>query len=282
MFLRSNLAAHGVEQGDHDHSTDFFLAENGNMAPRMANRMAPRMDGNQGDSIAAVFGVTKRGYLLAQAPDAPAEAFAGFAAAIYGRQVIGMTGASDAVEKTLNACGLRDGFSLWRDEPLYRLSLSQLEDADADIRAAMPDDFGLLATWFRDDMIETQTTPAGHDPEAVGRTRAGEAPNLPVRLLIENGKPVAMAAINARVADVVQLGGVYVPPDLRRAGRGRRVVIGILSEARANGANTAILFAASAGAARIYETIGFERIGSYKIALLAEPMVVSPMEEDGR
>ena len=82
------------------------------------------------------------------------------------------------------------------------------------------------------------------------------------------GVPVAMSAVNARLPDMVQIGGVYVPPELRSRGRGGAVVAAQLLEERARGVREAVLFANNDAAARAYERIGFARVGSYRVAIL--------------
>ena len=63
----------------------------------------------------------------------------------------------------------------------------------------------------------------------------------------------------------------FVPLSERGKGYGRKVVEGLLAEARENGAHKAILFAAGETASKIYESIGFERIGDYRVALFETP-----------
>ena len=87
----------------------------------------------------------------------------------------------------------------------------------------------------------------------------------------EGGTPVAMAAINACAGSALQIGGVFVPPELRGDGRAGRVVSALLAEKAQGEADTAILFAASESAAKAYERIGFQKIGAYRVALLKEP-----------
>lgn len=77
-----------------------------------------------------------------------------------------------------------------------------------------------------------------------------------------------------RAADAVQVGGVCVPPAVRGQGLGGAVVALQLAELREQGAKVAILFAANAAAARAYERIGFQQIGSYEVALLKAPIIV--------
>ena len=111
------------------------------------------------------------------------------------------------------------------------------------------------------------------DEEAEGRTERALSSG-DVRLLEIDGAPVAMTAINARLPDMVQIGGVYTPPDLRGRGYARRAVALHMQEVRAAGVQKAILFASGAAACRAYEAIGFERIGDYALAILRDPVVI--------
>ena len=76
-----------------------------------------------------------------------------------------------------------------------------------------------------------------------------------------------MTGFNAVLPEHVQVGGVYTPPEGRNRGYARRAVAIHLAEARASGVRHAVLFAASAAAARAYEAIGFQRDGSFALAL---------------
>ncbi|WP_139792875.1 GNAT family N-acetyltransferase [Pseudophaeobacter leonis] len=86
-----------------------------------------------------------------------------------------------------------------------------------------------------------------------------------MRILEVGGAPVAMTNFNAALPSIVQVGGVYTPPDLRGLGYARRAVALHLAEAQQAGITEATLFAANPAAARAYEAIGFSRIGSYRI-----------------
>ena len=258
MFLRGNLAAQGVGQTDHPHSTDFYLWEE--------------------CDVAGVFGLTQGGNLMAQAPGVPAEAFAGFASAIDGANVVGMTGPPDMVRAVLEACGLTEApCGVNACEPLCALDLALLTDPRADLQAVSEADLPIFADWSRAYMLETGLSATEEAAQEAAERRARMAVGGPARFLRENGAPVAMAALNARVGEMVQVGGVYVPPELRGRGLGGRVTAALLAEARATGARRAILFAASEAAARVYEAIGFRLIGSYAVAQFAQPAkVVAP------
>ena len=87
-------------------------------------------------------------------------------------------------------------------------------------------------------------------------------------VLEDGGKPVSYTAFNARLPDLVQIGGVWTPPPLRGRGYARRAVAGSLLEAREAGVTRAILFTNSAQASRAYQAIGFLRTGEYALLIV--------------
>ncbi len=254
MFLMGNLAAHGVDDPAHPHGTRFFLRDDAT-------------------GITAVLGQTNGGYLLCQMPGLTRQAAQDWAGVVQGR-IIGMTGHADQVAAFLTALPLTPAdFRLNRVDPQYALDLTALPETPVTTRMATPNDIPLLTAWYAAYMAETGTAPPG-DIDVVARDRALRAVGSPdLRLLIDGG-PVAMAGINAAAGDAVQVGGVFVPPDLRGAGRAGQVVTGLLAARRETGARRAILFAASVTAARAYVRIGFARIGDYRIALLTAPVTL--------
>ncbi|MBS8226786.1 GNAT family N-acetyltransferase [Vannielia litorea] len=262
MFLRGNLATHGLAPSDHPHATTFWLAE------------------TERGEIRAVAGCNNEGFLMAQVP----EEIPGFWEAVInvlaGRKVAGMTGETGQVQAALAGLGLAGAeFTLNHDEPLYRLELAGLEDPGAQIRPTQPEDQPMLKSWFFEHFLDTGFAPNKLQASADARKRAArvvEEDNL--RILLEEGyRPVAMAGINARVGNMVQLGSVHTPRDLRRAGRGRAVVLALLAEEREKGAEVAVLFANNDAAARMYEAIGFRLVGRYRIAILTRPTPVQVM-----
>ncbi|GGH35016.1 Acetyltransferase (GNAT) domain-containing protein [Cribrihabitans marinus] len=255
MFLRGNLMAHGIGERVAPHGTRFFL---------WMGR----------DGIAGVFGLTNNGYLMCQVPGHEAGAYAAFAFAIAGETVAGMTGVADQVAATLAALGLRaEDCALHHDEPLCRLDLSRLDAPTERLRPSGPDDEALLRSWFRsylrDTGIASDNAAAADQADARAQDAARDGS---IHLLEENGHPIAMAAINARVADMVQVGGVFVPQEQRNRGLGRRITAALLASERDRGARSAILFANNPAADRAYSALGFERVGDYRIALLPAPV----------
>jgi predicted GNAT family acetyltransferase len=91
------------------------------------------------------------------------------------------------------------------------------------------------------------------------------------RLLLHEGRPVALTGFNATLPGMVQIGGVYTPAPLRGRGYARRAVALHLAEAHAKGATRAVLFAASDAAARAYQAIGFRGAQDFTLFLLATP-----------
>lgn len=257
MFLRSNLRQYGLENRELPRATAYWLAE--------------------GSGLDAVFGLSNAGYVMMQAPDAAPELYAAFAAEIAGREVHGLTGVPEQVAAVKRALGIEArAYAMDRPEPLYRLGLDalRLPTGPGTIRAPGPGDRDVIFGWTRAYSAELHmSAPERLDEEARGRTDRALAGG-DVRILEVGGTPVAMAAINARLPDMVQIGGVFTPPELRGRGYARRVVALHMEEVRASGVTTAILFASGPAASRAYEAIGFERIGAYALSILKRPVVV--------
>ena len=85
---------------------------------------------------------------------------------------------------------------------------------------------------------------------------------------VAGGIPVSLAAFNACLPDIVQLGGIYTPPALRGRGYAKAAVAASLVAARERGASRAVLFTSNPSAARCYEAVGFRRLGDYGLVLL--------------
>ncbi len=257
MFLRGNLAAHGTDEEMHPHGTSFYV---------------PEADG----PVEAVFGITNSGFLMAQAPDAPDAAWDAFADAIKGRRVLGMTGRPEQVAQCLRAFGLSMGpWTVMADEPLYMLTLADITPMEAQVRTPVADDLPLLERWFATYELDTGQVLPEDGPSAQVKVRAaGAVEGDDVVILEDAGCPVAMAGINARLPDIVQVGGVFTPDGMRGNGYARRAVAGLLGRCAAQGVKQAVLFANNDAAAKAYEALGFERVGDYRVALLRTPATI--------
>jgi predicted GNAT family acetyltransferase len=87
-------------------------------------------------------------------------------------------------------------------------------------------------------------------------------------IAIEGGRPVSLSAFNAALPDIVQLGGIYTPPELRGRGYARAAVAASLLAAKQRGVARAVLFTSNPSAARSYEAVGFQRLGDFGLVLL--------------
>lgn len=84
------------------------------------------------------------------------------------------------------------------------------------------------------------------------------------------GTLLSMATHNARIPDMVQIGGVWTMPALRGQGLARAVVAGALLAARQDGVQSAVLFTGKQDepARRAYRSLGFRIVTEYAIVLL--------------
>lgn len=252
MFLRGNLEAHGLGASNSPNATVYYLYS---------------ADG----SIQAVLGMTRSGMVLCQLADAP-DSLAALVPALSGQQIVGLSGDAAQIGWLIEALRLGPAdFRMNHVEPLFHLDLARLPEGDENLRTPVVDDQPLIGAWFRTYLVETGLGLDG--PSVEDRAARAVAGGL-IRFLEEDGRPVAMAAINARAGKSVQIGGVFVPPEARNRGLGRRVTRAVLSEARESGATDAFLFSNNDAASRAYRSIGFGQIGYYRVAFLSTPRVL--------
>ena len=232
----------------------------------------------EGDQLAAVAAHCWNGVLLVQAPAElvspnTVRALAHAALANSGRTIAGFSGPADQVAVARRAFELPTP-ALDEVEALYALALANLRVPDALARGEVTcrrprdDEHAQLAVWRRAYHLESL---GSADSNALAAKAAREIADLvsfgTVWVLEDAGAVVAMTAFNARIPDMVQVGGVYTPPALRGRGYARCAVAGSLLDARGDGVERAILFTKNAAAARAYEAIGFARIGDYALVL---------------
>lgn len=256
MFLRSNLAQHGIGMSDHAHATRFFLWEEDGV-------------------VLAIFGLTNEGFALCQAPNCRAAGYFAFADAIKGETVRGLNGPSNQISRLMVALKVAGKeFTINQVEPLLVLELAELASVQASIRAPREGDKAILTDWFYNFARETGF--AGEEDAkffapflALGAIVEGG-----IRLLIENGTPVAMAGVNAIADSRVQIGGVFVPEGMRGRGLGGIVTNALLWELRDWGASSAVLFANNTSALQCYQKLGFSHRAAYRVAMLKKTAVI--------
>jgi GNAT superfamily N-acetyltransferase len=225
--------------------------------------------------VSGAIGLTNGGMLQPQWPGAADWAAA--RPALAGAEVAGVIGPAGQVRPLVDALGLGSAEArLSSTEPGFVLDLKDLIIPEgpgvlAGLDAADP---AVLCAWRAAYLTGVAGTPPGRAAQqAQGDIEQFRAAGRH-RLLLDDGAPVAMCGFNATLPDVVQVGAVYVPPDLRGRGRARRVVALHLAEARARGVGRARLFAVSEQAARAYRAIGFGPADPVGLVLFADPQQV--------
>ncbi len=229
---------------------------------------------NDGDQITDVLALTRAGIV---APFLPQMPVLGAARALKGRKISGIIGPADQVAPLERQLGLEDApMTLDQDEPHFTLDLAQLEipDGPGDLRPLSQADPATMLDWMTQYQTETLATPPDQAPirAAAGYETAMVADNR--RVLMWGDVPLATTAFNAQLPDMVQIGGVFTPRNLRGKGHGRRVVALHLAEARARGVTHAALSAANSAAARAYEGIGFQKVSTWSFRLFERPQVI--------
>jgi len=195
-----------------------------------------------------------------------------------GRPVTGIMGPLDQVKATRAALGMNDAAcQMDSSEELYALALDKLvvppalRDGRVTCRRPKPGEAPLLAAWRYDYSVAALNSAPG---DALRRRCEREVEILPLDwqfMLADGPDIVAYAAFNAALPEIVQIGGVWTPPEQRRRGYGRAVVAGSLLAARDRGARRAVLFTGNGNIAakRAYAALGFRRIGDWGLVLFA-------------
>ena len=255
MFPLTNLRAHGLGAGgfatDHRHATRFWFVDDAHMAALTQEGMLMALLDQTCD--------------LADLPDR-----------LAGMTLTGAVGPAPSIRPTLRALGLQDQPArLDEDEPGLALTLADLEPTDlpgatlAPAAAAPPD---LLIQWRAASMVETQGMPPDAALAKAAQDVAAWLDDDSHRVLLIDGQPVAITGFNATLPEIVQIGGVYTPPDHRNRGYARTAVALHLTEARTPGVTRAVLFAATPAAVRAYRAIGFQPAAAVSLVLYENPV----------
>ena len=254
MFSMTNLQRYGMA-GGHPRALTVWLRR-------------------QGDVITDALAVSEEGMIFPHCPTGPWE---DVKTVLQGRAINGLLGDAEQVDALRRMLGLTGAFGHVTTEPLYRLTLADLVMPDVDgftLHPLSEAPRDLVLGWRRAYLQETMQMQG----EAVEQTAIKDIDSYVAsdshRVLYRGDQPVAMTGFNAMLPDIVQIGGVFTPSNLRARGLARRAVALHLAQAKVDGVSDAILFAASAPAAKAYESIGFGRIGSFGIALFDAPQVV--------
>ena len=228
-------------------------------------------------AITAVAAHGWNGNLLVQG-ETGLEAAAALAVATTGRSIKGIIGPLELVRRARSALGL-DSAPVARDlaDLLFVLDLEELrvpallDDPEFALRFPTDDEVnGLLAGWraaYHEEVLGAVRTVDLEQQAAreMQSWRSGEN----VWVLTRGGVPLSMTGFNAKIRGIVQVGGVYTPPELRRNGYARAAVAGSLLLAREGGATRSTLFtsAENTGALRAYTTLGYVAVGDFELLL---------------
>ncbi|WP_171175677.1 GNAT family N-acetyltransferase [Ruegeria sp. HKCCD8929] len=249
MFLLANLQNHGLT-GDAPHAMTIWAL---------------------GDEPRGVFGISRQGMVLLQCPDCGEADLRAATALIADREVTGIIGEAAQARRLMALAGWEHrAAKLNKDEPAFALDLARLvipESSDTELVPLADVDRSIPVAWRAAYHAEVLGAHPDESRQLAEQDVSAYIERGSHRVLLADGQPVCMTGFNASLPDVVQIGGVYTPPDLRGHGYARRAVALHLDEARQTGVTRAILFAANAPAVRAYQAIGFERAGSLALIL---------------
>lgn len=262
IFLRTNMRLAGLDNKGERYQGDYFgsFADSGEINGVLAHYW--------------------NDYIIMQAPNEGAldDLIHAFRQAVT-RPVAGVIGPDDQAVWVMSGLGLSENqFAHSAPEKLYVLDLSEMkvpEKLNPNWQMKLARDAGpeTLFTWMRAYQIETLNA---EDNEALDRRVQESVDRVMAEsdfwVLMVDGQPVSMNAFNARLPDSVQIGSVYTPPEHRGQGYARSLLALVLQAAHKDGVEKAVLFTDTSAAAKAYESIGFNRIGSYRIALLKQPI----------
>jgi len=222
------------------------------------------------DNIVAVATHYWNGMLVVQAPVYLAEVVQ---AVVEQSQlaISGIAGPGKQVQATKQVLALENQpTQLDEQEILFSLRLQDLQVPPAltsggvQCRFPYTEELELLSEWSVAYNVETLGQLA--TPDLLPHCRREiEARQSTARhwVLIADNSPVAYTTFNARLPDIVQIGGVWTPPALRGHGYAKCVVAGSLLEAKSQGVERAVLFTndKNFAAQRAYRGIGFQDTG---------------------
>lgn len=261
MFLLGNMRAAGLVDGGEFLEGTYAAAYEGG---EIVGAVAHYWNGN----------------LIFQAP-AHLEALCQAAVEASGRRIGGLLGPAAQVRAAKDALDLaEEAIRMDETENLYSLALADLVVPEG-LRTGRligrriePRDLDQVTEW----LVAFALEGLGEEesPRLWERTRAGVERRQEQGLtwiLEDGGRPVSTSGFNTATAEVVQIGGVFTPRELRSRGYGRAVVAASLLDARAVGVEGSILFTGvkNIPAQRSYEALGYRHIGDYRLMLLRAP-----------
>lgn len=256
LFLLNNIERSGLNAGDKPYTGQYWGAF-------------------EGDALVGVVALYWNGMIIPSAPEGLrvlAEALRSEA----NRKIQGLVGDRGQVDWLADYLGYKE-CRMDSPETLFTLDLdnlvepAQLSDPALECRLSTEDDLDTLVPWREAYNIEAMSAEPGEAnyQKARGMIET-DIKNGVGYVLTLSGRPVAMSCFNALVGSMVQVGGVYTPPELRGRGYARAVVAASLIRARCDGARRAVLFTGldNVAARQAYLALGFRPIGEFSLKLL--------------
>ncbi len=265
MFLISNMRESGLEYNGERYTGDYVAAF-------------------EDDDIVAVMAHFWNGIVITQAP-VHLDALWRETLRTSQRPLKGIIGPYHQVFSLKSTLPLESAaLQLDRREILYSLALdalvvpAALQTGQVTGRPAEYRDVDILARWrvgYAIEALGEEESEALWTNERAMTERAVEEGNTWV--LEADGQLVATSAFNSRIWEAVQVGGVWTPPEFRGRGYARCVVAQSLLDARAEGAQLAILFTDEINipAQKAYTALGFRHVGDYYLFMVHDPLDVA-------
>lgn len=225
------------------------------------------------DRVVAMIGHAWNGMLMVQA-SVEADALARETVRVSGRAVTGFSGPREQVRRVRAALELNDApAQLDASEDLYGLELRALREPAAlpevRCRRARPEDRDTLVRFRLAYEVETLSSGGAAQDQARAITFLESQLNAGyVWVAVASGEILSMSAFNAALPDIVQLGGIFTPPEHRGRSHAKRAIAAQLAAARDGGATRSVLFTQNPSAVRCYEGLGFERLSEFALVLL--------------
>jgi len=224
-------------------------------------------------AITALAGHSWNGMVVVQG-DAGLEEAARLAVRSSGREIKGVLGPWSPACRVRKALEKSDAEITHESrEVLMALQLADLQAPELlsrkDVSVAVPTEAearDVLVPWRIEYDVESMAARRGEELERKAReTISAGLTERTLWALKVGGQIVDMTGFNARARNIVQVGGVYTPPEFRNRGYARSVVAGSLLAARAGGAALSTLFTGSsmAAAQRAYRALGYREVGDY-------------------
>lgn len=255
MFPLTNLNLYGMGEG-HPRAMSAWVAK-------------------AGRKITDVLGISAAGIVF---PCCPSGDWAAVSRVTKGRQIKGFIGEGQQVVALRQATGLTRKADLDVTEPSFTLNVDDMvmpEITGFTLHPLTAAPLDLLIDWRASYQVETLDAPPDMARERADREIRAYIAADSHRVLFRNGVPVSMTGFNAQLTEIVQIGGVYTPPELRSRGFARVALAMHLSESSIDGVTTAVLSAANEAAVRTYIALGFERTGSFAFAIYEDPQVAN-------